>query len=183
MELDVLLREAPPSTLDGTRERLARIQRALGQDILAVRDLMQSLKPVEVDPRRLPEHLAAMVREFHDKTGVNARLSSSLDEVDLPRRVCGEIVRAVQEALANVRKHSGAENVLVQLAAENAHLELVIEDDGKGFDFEGRLTGDQLDARHRSPVALRERVRAIRGQLAIDSRPGRGARVEITIPR
>ena len=183
MELEVLRRNAALTVPAAVGDELASIQRVLGQEILAVRDLMQSLKPVDVDPGRLPEHLAAMLGEFRHRTGVDARLSSSLDEIVLSRRTGNQIVRIVQEALANVRKHSGASNVLVQLGTNNDNLELIVDDDGKGFDFEGRLTGEELAARGRAPAILMERVRAIGGHLTVQSQPGRGTRLEIRVAR
>jgi two-component system sensor histidine kinase DegS len=59
----------------------------------------------------------------------------------LPLRTTHEIVRIVQEALVNARKHSRARNVLVRLAERDTGFTLIIEDDGCGFEFEGRLTG------------------------------------------
>lgn len=183
MELEVLRREAEPCMAETTRKQLATIQQVLGHEILSVRDLMQMLQPVEVEPRHLLEYIAETLERFRDKTGIQARLLSSVEHVDLPRRICNELVRVIQEALSNVRKHSGASNVLVRLDSADGRWQVTIEDDGKGFDFEGRLTDEALDAERRGPVVIKERLKGIGGRLVIDSRPGRGARLEITIPR
>jgi signal transduction histidine kinase len=92
-------------------------------------------------------------------------------------------VRIVQEGLSNVRKHSGASNVVITLCdgAEGQH-KLLIADDGEGFGFRGRVTQNQLEASHRGPGVIKERVRLIGGELTIDSSPGHGARLEIAIP-
>jgi signal transduction histidine kinase len=58
----------------------------------------------------------------------------------------------------------------------------VVDDDGRGFDFSGRLSQEELDAARKGPVIIKERVRAIGGELSIESAPGRGARLEITFP-
>ena len=87
----------------------------LSQEILSVRDLMQLLKPADVEARRLVEHLADTVERFRHRTGIDARLACDADEIDLSPRVCREVAGIVQEALANVRKHSGATNVVVRL--------------------------------------------------------------------
>ena len=182
MELEVLRREAAPSLPEAARSRLADVQRMLGQEILTVRDLMQALKPVEVEPARFVEHLAETVERFRYRTGIDARLACDRDTVDLPRRTCGELAYIVQEALANVRKHSGASHVLVRLTSSADGWTFVIDDDGRGFDFEGLLTHDELEKRRVGPVILKERVNTIGGRLSIDSRPGRGSRLEISIP-
>ncbi len=183
MELEVLRRETEPCLAETTRQQLATIQRVLGHEILSVRDLMQMLRPVDVEPRHLLEHLAETLERFRHRTGIQARLVSNVDHVDLPRRICNELVRVIQEALSNVRRHSGASNVLVRLESADGRWQITIDDDGKGFDFEGRLTDEVLDAERRGPVIIKERLKGIGGGLAIDSRPGRGARLEITIPR
>ncbi len=69
----------------------------------------------------------------------------------MPQPVCRELARIVQEALVNVRKHSQARQVLVRLAANNGSWKMVIEDDGRGFPFAGRLSQDELDAWERAP--------------------------------
>ena len=95
-------------------------------------------------------------------------------------RTTHELVRIVQEALANVRKHSRARNVLVRLAERERGFTLTVEDDGCGFEFEGRLTGAELSARRLGPAIIQQRVRMIGAVLAIESTPGAGARLEIT---
>jgi two-component system nitrate/nitrite sensor histidine kinase NarX len=91
-----------------------------------------------------------------------------------------EIVRIVQEALANVRRHSQARNVLVRLTADGGTCSLVVEDDGLGFEFEGRLSGRELDERRIGPAIIKERARIAGALLAVDSTRGAGARVELT---
>jgi two-component system nitrate/nitrite sensor histidine kinase NarX len=89
----------------------------------------------------------------------------------------------VQEALVNVRKHSRAEHVKVELTANTSSWLLVIEDDGRGFEFSGRFSQTELDEARRGPVVLKERVRLINAQLTIESNPGRGSRLEIRVPQ
>jgi two-component system nitrate/nitrite sensor histidine kinase NarX len=86
----------------------------------------------------------------------------------------------VQEALVNARKHSRARNVLVRLTEQSGAHRVVIEDDGCGFAFEGRLSGSELERRRLGPAIIKERARIADAQLAIDSTPGAGTRVELT---
>jgi signal transduction histidine kinase len=103
-------------------------------------------------------------------------------ELSLPEPICRELARIAQEALVNVRKHSGAKQVVVQLLETNGLWELIIEDDGVGFPFSGRVSQIELDSAGRAPAIIRERVRLIQGELTIDSKPGRGARIEVRVP-
>jgi signal transduction histidine kinase len=84
------------------------------------------------------------------------------------------------EGLVNVRKHSQARNVLVRLTERASEWVLTVEDDGHGFDFAGRVTGAELAARLVGPSIIRERARAIGGDVCVESTPGAGARVEVT---
>jgi len=138
---------------------------------------------VDLDSRQLLRALADMVEQFRRRTGISARFASDTQDVALPPRVCREVARIVQEALVNVRKHSNAQSVWVRFGRENGSWTLQINDDGRGFDFSGHLSHAELDAIRQGPRVIKERVRSIGGQLAVDSLPGLGARLEITLPR
>src|SRR6266404_3415783 len=176
MQVDVLRRKSGAAAPALTPE-LERVQGILRQEVLALRELMVQMKPVDVGPRGLVDFLAETVERFRRDTGISARFVSELDEVPLPSRVCRELARIAQEALVNVRKHSGARNVSVLLQADSGRWRLVVEDDGRGFEFAGRLRGDALERNHRAPAVIGERVRAIGGELEVESNPGKGARL------
>ena len=181
MHLEVLRRQAAarPAPL---ADDLAHIQRLLRGEILNLRDLMLQMKPLELDPRRLQEFIVDLVERFRQETGIAAHFVSELEEIPLRPRACMELGRIVQEALANVRKHSGAKNVLVRVTALDGDWKVLIDDDGRGFPFTGRLGQAELDAARVGPVVIKERVRSMGGQLTIESSPD-GARLEIALPR
>jgi signal transduction histidine kinase len=162
---------------------LEDIQDSLRHEVLALRELMQALRPIPLDTGdQLPDVLASIVERFRRDTGVPARFVFAGGPVGLPASTALEVVRIVQEALANVRKHSGARNVLVRLVGSQDGCSLVIEDDGSGLEFEGRLTGEELDRRRLGPSIIKERARIARAQLVIDSARGAGTRIELTLP-
>jgi len=82
-----------------------------------------------------------------------------------------------------VRKHSQARQVLVRMGSVNGNWKIEIEDDGRGFPFSGRFSQDELDSLGKGPVVIKERVRLIEGKLTIESTPGRGSRLEVTVPQ
>ncbi len=92
------------------------------------------------------------------------------------------LVLILREALVNIRKHSGAQNVLVRFESGNGCWKLGVDDDGRGFSFSGHLSDSELKSGRKGPTMIKERVRSIGGQLTIDSNPGHGARLEITVP-
>ena len=179
MQVDVM-RRTHPLTASLSLE-LERIQQLLREEVLKLRELMQEMKSADIDARKLPGFLHDAVDRFQRETGIRTRFVMDDQELALPQTVCRELARITQEALVNVRKHSGARHVLVQLLEANGSWELIVEDDGTGFPFNGRISQPELDKMERVPAVIRERVRLIEGQLTIESRPGRGARVEVRI--
>jgi len=180
MQVDVLRRNLPG--LGNLAGELERIQHLLREEVLKLRELMQQMKSADMDARRLPDFLRDTVQRFQRETGITASLLLDEEEVNLPPSVCRELARIAQEALVNVRKHSSAKNVSVQLLEVAGIWELIVEDDGSGFPFTGRLSQIELDANGRAPAIIRERVRLIDGELTIESKAGRGSRVEVRVP-
>jgi signal transduction histidine kinase len=182
MQVDVLRRQSPGNPGLVTEE-LSRIQGLLREEVLKLRELMQQMKTLDVDSKKLLGLLSDTVERFQRETGISARFLSDLDELNMPQPVCRELARIVQEALVNVRKHSKARQVLVRLGSRNGAWHVLIEDDGRGFPFAGRVSQVELDNMGKGPVVIKERVRLIEGELTIESSPGQGSRLEITVPQ
>ena len=182
MQVDVLRRQSPGKPGLVTEE-LSRIQGLLREEVLKLRELMQQMKTLDVDSKKLLGLLSDTVERFQRETGISARFLSDLDELNMPQPVCRELARIVQEALVNVRKHSKARQVLVRLGSRNGAWHVLIEDDGRGFPFAGRVSQVELDSMGKGPVVIKERVRLIEGELTIESSPGQGSRLEITVPQ
>jgi signal transduction histidine kinase len=181
MQIDVLRRRgANDSELPS---ELRRIQGLLRQEVLNLRELMQTMRPPDVGPHQFLDFIAQVVERFSRDTGIAARFVSELQEVTLPAATCRELARVVQEGLVNIRKHSGAESTMVHFGSQNGAWKLVIDDDGKGFPFAGRFTLSELDELRRGPTVIKERVRAVGGDMVIESNPGHGSKLEITVPQ
>ena len=181
MTVDVWRREAagdPPIAA-----KLEHIQNRLRTEVIELRELINRIKTVAVDPKQVLEHLATLVERFQRETGITAHFVSEIADLDLTPHVCDEIVRIVQEALVNVRKHSGARHVVVRVGAADGCWTFDVDDDGTGFEFAGRRSQVELDVERRGPVIIKERVRSIGGQLAVESDPGHGARIEVRVPQ
>lgn len=86
-----------------------------------------------------------------------------------------QLLRVLQEALTNTRRHSGARNVEVRLGTEDGEILVKVSDDGRGFDMASVRAGVGLSA-------MRERIEGLGGTLAIYGRPGQGTRVVVRIP-
>ena len=163
-------------------QELLDLQELVQKEAASLRGMIQQLQPPEFDPRSLVDVLSGMVERYRYDTGITAKFVCE-SNVNLPASSAREIVGIVQEALANVLKHSGAENVLVRLGAQEDAWVLTIEDDGRGFEFSGRLSQLELERIRRGPLIIKLRARAIGAELTIESRPGQGSRLEIRLPQ
>jgi PAS domain S-box-containing protein len=95
--------------------------------------------------------------------------------VSLPANESVELLRILQEALANVRRHSAARNVEVRLRMDDEAILIEVADDGRGFDPGSARAGVGLSA-------MRERVEGLGGKIEIRSRPGEGTKVMVRVP-
>jgi signal transduction histidine kinase len=91
------------------------------------------------------------------------------------------VYRIVQEALTNVARHSGARHATVTLARSTDHLQMLVEDDGRGVGVNARNARGPA-AHGLGVIGMRERAQALGGSFALDARPGGGTRVIARIP-
>jgi signal transduction histidine kinase len=182
MQVDVLKRQAE-NTPEVMSSELGRIQGLLREEVLKLRELMQQMKSIDVDSRRFLSIVTDTVERFERETGISARFVTDIEKLEMPDKVCRELLRIVQEGLVNVRKHSRARHALVRLGSSPSQWSLTMEDDGRGFNFSGRLSQDELDQMGKGPMIIKERLRLIAGALTVESTPGTGTRLEIKVPR
>jgi signal transduction histidine kinase len=181
MEIVVIRRRAPAEgpTLSAD---LARVHRIVRDEVVTVRELMEGIRVGDVEAEDFLHHIGNVVDRFSRHTGIAARFVSDGRNAALSPYVRRHMAGIIHEALVNVRKHSGADQVIVRTALDAPWWNLSIEDDGRGFEFAGRRTLEELDSQRAGPRTLGERVRLIGGTLAVESRPGFGARIEVAVP-
>lgn len=130
----------------------------------------------------LLEGVRSYVADFGQLAGLDVRLEidDGAEKLSLPPSAEFQLVRIVQEALANVRKHADARTARVTVATGvNGELLVAVEDDGRGFAHECR---QRTGWPHFGLQTMRERAEAIGGTLELDSQPGAGTRVRVSYP-
>ena len=144
-----------------------------------VRESILGLRDSSRTERGLEDNLRAYLTKYTQQCKIQASLSSDLDhELALSPRCEVQVIRVIQEALTNVRKHSGAKSAIVRINESDSSTTFVVEDDGQGFD----QGGSPFDRDGFGLFTMRERMALLNGSLTIDSAPGRGTRVTASVP-
>ncbi len=128
--------------------------------------------------RSLREHLESLRQESQ----INVRINSEFRDISLSSKAEIELLRICQEALTNIRKHSNAKNVDINISARNGHFLLNITDDGSGF-HSAIDSRNRLDSKKFGLIVMQERAGLIGGKLNVESKPGQGTMVQVEIPR
>ena len=162
---------------DDLRGRLQHAVEELDRVIRDLRNYIFGLRPGILADRQLDQALQGLVEEFQQRTGVLA-----ITEVDpaVAAELTGraaDVVQLAREALSNVSRHAEAATCRVSLYRTRTARVLEVDDDGRGFD-PATATGTGQGLRN-----LRERAEGLGGRAEIDSTPGQGTRVRVTIPR
>lgn len=162
-------------------ERLQALAlKRLNSTLAEVRHLSHALRPALLDTLGLPAALQHLAGEFDAAGGTRFEAAIEGEETELPDAVKTALFRIAQEALNNAARHAQAAAVAVTLRFERqGGVALEIADDGQGFDAEAaQAVADQgLGLR-----SMRERAAALGARLHVDTAPGRGSRLTVTLP-
>lgn len=175
-----LIRTALPAEQESLRTRLADVAGLADETMETLRRLAHDLRPPGLDTFGLNVALEGLCYDLSSRThlAINYR---GLELPELSMTAALSMYRLVQEALTNVAKHADATRAAVTLTREDGHLQLVVADDGRGFEAEG----ESDVPRHRAGIGLvsmRERAELLGGTLDIETAPGQGTRLSARIP-
>jgi signal transduction histidine kinase len=156
---------------------LAQMRAAVQEAYEEVRQAILSLRTAPQAEGLLPG-LRAYIDRLRQQTGLDIRLICP-DGLRFAPAVEAQVIRIVQEALTNVRKHAQARAVEIRFAREGAGATVTIADDGRGFDVGGV---ERAKGMHFGLLTMRERAESIGGTLQVHSAPGQGTKVILWIP-
>ncbi len=156
------------------RSMLERIERAVTDANTELRGLIAHFR-APIDRRGLIPAIKTAVDRFREETGVVIFMQSVWPESPLEAAQELHVLRIIQESLVNIRKHASASAVRVFLGTEGAHLKVIVEDDGVGFDQSSSQGSD--DGHHIGLGIMTTRAEQLGGELVIDSEPDEGTRI------
>jgi two-component system sensor histidine kinase UhpB len=144
-----------------------------------VRSLALELRPMLLETAGLGGTLRWLADQYQQRTGIITQVAGHVPDVS------GEVAiacfRIVQEALTNVVRHARARHVWIELSQREGLLELVVRDDGEGFDVP-RTLERAASSGNLGLIGMRERVEILGGQLEINSQSGQGTRIHVRLP-
>ena len=181
IQLDVLRRRVPAAP-DQAVSGLANLQQTVKNEGAELRQMVTDLRPIRVQSADLVDLMRGFAERYRNESPIALDLLIDSAQLRAPDRVCREIFQIYREALNNIKKHAKASHVVVKLSQDDSRLVLVVDDNGEGFSFAGKFTGDELDRLRLGPISIKERTRTVGGGLTVESNPGHGARLTIEVP-
>ncbi len=141
-------------------------------------NLVHSLRPGSLDCFGIVATIEIEAREFFKRTGIPCKIIKSDDQMALSDEHSITLFRVFQETLNNIMKHALAQHVQVEiLSTTHRHVELIVSDDGCGFDEEARNKPRSFGLR-----GIQERIRQLGGKVVIVSKPGKGTKIAVSLP-
>jgi signal transduction histidine kinase len=181
MQLDMLGRKVQRSP-EAAAAEIEFLCRTLHQANEELRLMVSGLRPVQVESADLADLMQGFAERYRAETGIGIDLLVESDTLRLAPRLCREVFQIYREALYNVKKHAQATHVVVKLWQDEDRAYLMVDDNGKGFNFAGQFASEELDRLRLGPITIKERARAVGGVVKVESTPGHGARLLVEIP-
>jgi two-component system nitrate/nitrite sensor histidine kinase NarX len=161
----------------GIWDHLERVENTIEEANDQLRELIAHFR-IPMDTRGLISSIKEEVQRAREETDIYFYFQNSWSEHELPANIELQVLRIVQECIANIRKHSQAHSVRVRLGADRSSgvYSVLIEDDGVGFD---ETEVEPVGGEHLGLGILRDRAQQINGDITIDSDPGEGTRITL----
>ena len=172
LQLKLLSESLARKDFGGAQYEASRLQRAMAQANADPRELLTNYR-LKIDDAGLVPTVANLVERFGRETGIAVFFQNECRTLALTPAQEIQVFYIIQEALTNIRKHSGARNVRIMLNNEDDLYTVLIEDDGLGM-----AGGAEAVPDNRAGLAImRERTERLHGQIVIESEPGEGTRI------
>lgn len=176
LKMDAGLAATCPGAVGELGELLEDMRRRIDRTLGVVKHVVNHLRPAVLNVGLVPA-LEWLADDMLRHTGQRCRLVLPQEDIDTADRHATALFRVAQESLTNVVRHANAQEVRLVLRPQPRYLEMVVEDDGRGFDTEAARRGGSHGL-----TGMHERVLALDGSLVIDSVPGGGTRIRVRLP-
>jgi signal transduction histidine kinase len=175
-----LIQEGLPAELSDVQTSLSDAISLTDQTMESLRQLAHNLRPPALDRFGLDTSLEGLCRDFGERIQTPIFYQGS-ELPRLPDETATTLYRFVQEALTNAAKHANAGRIEVRLSCDSSHINLLVADDGQGFQVYERWQ-ESPSSNSMGLMGMVERLALLGGQLDIDSKPGQGTRLTAVLP-
>ncbi len=162
-------------------DELQKLEKLAAQATRDIRESIEVLRHYE-SKGNFVSLLRESLENLKKDSNIDFELNVSTDNIRLENNIEAETMRVIQEALINIKKHSGATRVRVNLNKTNGYVLADIIDNGRGFEYSAQKTDKPRLKGHYGLSVMRERMHSINGDLLISSNPGQGTEIHIKIP-
>jgi PAS domain S-box-containing protein len=166
---------------DQVPDQMARLKISASDTVKELQDIIYDLRPSLLDDLGLMMALRWYAQERLEVYGVQIKFDVPQQGLRLPLEIETALFRVGQEAITNIGKHAQAQQVTISLQTEPEKVRLEIDDNGVGFELNHTLTG-QGDRPAWGLLGMQERVSLLGGELSIQSEPGQGTQLCVTLP-
>jgi two-component system sensor histidine kinase DegS len=168
--------------LEKAREELRNLKKIVRDSLQDVRKIIYNLRPMSLDDLGLVPTPQRFLLTFQEDSGISVSFKTRGTCDDMKSVIALTVFRIVQEATNNVIKHANCNSVSITLEFNDKGLRLNIFDNGRGFDLETlKAKNDDMSSGF-GLYSMRERIELLGGTFNISSEPGRGTRLNISIP-
>ncbi len=178
LRLEIMEKSVFKNDHKNTVNTMRRIKHGISQANLEIRELIRNFRAPS-DLQSLHHSVQNLSRQFQNENNTSLFLQYQCQTLPFSLETKTHIYRIVQEALANVSKHSQAPFVRIMADTDDDIFKLLIEDDGKGFSFAKIKTAK---GKHVGIKIMHERANHIGAQLSIESEPNEGCRIKMSLP-
>ena len=173
---DVISEPLDSSQVAALRTKVEAMTKLTETTLDTVRKLASELRPAALE-LGLVEGIEWQILQFESRTGIEVRLESSVEKVDLDDGQAIAVFRILQEALTNIQRHAQATKAIITVNQVSGQFLLMIQDNGTGF-----TKGQEIDRQSLGFLGMRERVHLVGGEINIESAAGEGTKITVQVP-
>jgi signal transduction histidine kinase len=173
-----LSKSAEFSKMQKSLEAFSKISTMVDNTLKTTRGIISGLRPDVIEILGFVDTVKAYVKEFGIRNTIISNFTTNFEKLKLNQTVELSLFRIIQEALTNISKHAMATKVFVDLNTSENTITLSISDNGVGFELD-----KSQKVNHYGVLGMKERVYLIEGELKIETGPGKGTKINITLPK
>ncbi|HMA62829.1 MAG TPA: PAS domain S-box protein, partial [bacterium] len=177
--LDHIYKQLPEEYRSGIEEKFQDSMDILNDTIESIRDIISEMRPAVLEDYGLFSAIKWYGEKFAERTDIRFKINGQKPSRRFSDDVEITIFRVIEELFNNIAKHSKANKIMVDFSENEHYIELLIEDDGIGFDIEEAKA--KQNATGLGIVSMEDRINSIGGDFWLDSKPEQGTKVKIKL--